>query len=102
MKRLPHLFARALLPLALLSACAATPPAPATQVAAARFGEAVVPGQTTKVQLLATLGPTRNVVFASGYETWLYVETAGADRYTEFVVLLGPDGIVRKTRRRSP
>ena len=52
--------------------------------------------------MLATLGPTKAVVFDSGYEAWLYMAPAGADRYTEFVVLLGPDGVVRKTRRRDP
>lgn len=86
----------------LLSACASTEPAPATLVSAAGFGASVVPGTTTKAALLATLGPTRSIVFDSGYETWLYVAPLGSERYREFVVLIGPDGVVRKTRERSP
>lgn len=88
--------------MAALAACAATAPPPATQVSAARFGQAVVPGHTSKAELLAALGPTRRVVFESGYETWLYVAPAGSDAYVEFVVLIGPDGLVRKTRKRAP
>lgn len=86
----------------LLAACASAPPPPGTQVAAARFSQVVVPGVTTKVELAAALGRTRAVVFDSGYEAWLYLSPAGADRYTELVVLVGPDGVVRKTRRRDP
>ena len=55
--------ATTLLAAAMLAACAATPPPPATLVQAARFSQAVVPGQTTKAELLAALGPTRSVVF---------------------------------------
>lgn len=94
--------ATALLAAATLASCAATPPPPATVVQAARFGQAVIPGRTTKAELLAALGPTRSVVFDSGYETWLYVTPAGPDRFVEFVVLLGPDGVVKKTRQRDP
>lgn len=86
----------------LLAACAGAPPAPGTTVDPARFAQAVVPGVTTKAELAATLGRTKTVAFESGYETWLYLTPAGADRYTEFVVLVGPDGVVRKTRRRDP
>jgi hypothetical protein len=91
-----------LLLLLALAGCASAPPPPGTLVTPDRFAQAVVAGATTKAQLAATLGATRAVVFDSGYEAWVYVAPAGADRYTEFVVLLGPDGIVRKTRRRDP
>ena len=91
-----------LLLLLAVAGCATAPPPPGTLVAPARFAQAVVPGVTTKAQLLATLGATRAVVFDSGFESWVYMAPAGADRYTEFVVLLGPDGVVRKTRRRDP
>lgn len=87
---------------AALAACAATVPPPATQVSPARFGQAVVPGQTSKAELLAALGPTRRVMFDSGYEAWLYVAPAGSADYLEFVVLIGPDGLVIKTRQRTP
>ena len=98
----PSLRAAVLAAMAALSACAATAPPPATQVSAARFGQAVVPGHTSKAELLAALGPTRRVAFDSGHEVWLYVEPAGSGRYLEFVVLIGPDGMVKKTRRRAP
>ncbi|NML62745.1 hypothetical protein HHL21_16990 [Massilia sp. RP-1-19] len=86
----------------LLGACASAPPPPGTVVAPARFSQAVIAGVTTRAELLAALGNTKAIVFDSGYEAWLYLSPAGADRYTEFVVLVGPDGVVRKTRRRDP
>ena len=85
-----------------MAGCATAPPPPGALVSPERFAQAVVPGVTTKAQLVATLGSTRAVVFDSGYEAWLYQSPAGAGRYTELVVLVGPDGIVRKTRRRNP
>lgn len=88
--------------MAALSACAATVPPPATLVSAARFDQAAVPGRTSKAELLAALGPTRTVVFDSGYEAWLYVAPAGSAAFVEFIVLVGPDGVVRKTRQRAP
>ena len=94
--------ASALLFALLLAACASAPPPPGAVVNPARFAQTVVPGVTTKAELAATMGRTKTIVFDSGYETWLYLSPAGADRYTEFVVLVGPDGVVRKTRRRDP
>jgi hypothetical protein len=85
-----------------LAACAPAPPAPGTTVHEARFAEAAIPGASTKASLLAALGPTRKVAFDSGYEAWLYTVPAGGGRFVELVVLIGPDGIVRKTRRRDP
>ena len=85
-----------------LAGCAAAPPAPGTAVREARFAEAAIPGKSTKASVLAALGPTHKVAFDSGYEAWLYTVPASGGRYTELVVLIGPDGIVRKTRRRDP
>jgi hypothetical protein len=62
----------------------------------------VLPGRTTKAELLAAFGPTRTVRFDSGYEVWLYQSPAGAGQFSEFVVLLDPAGVVSKTRRRAP
>jgi hypothetical protein len=62
----------------------------------------VVPGRTTKAGLLATFGATKAVVFDSGYEAWLYQSPAPAGQFSEFVILLGPDGVVRKARQRAP
>jgi hypothetical protein len=52
--------------------------------------------------LLAAFGPTRHVVFDSGYEAWVYQSPAGGGRFAEFVVLINPAGIVAKTRTRPP
>ncbi|MCS0611071.1 hypothetical protein NX773_23195 [Massilia solisilvae] len=81
----------------LLAGCASAP-LPGS-VAREDLAARVVPGQTTKPELLATLGKTRTVVFDSRFEAWLYEIPAGAGRYTEFVILLDPQGVVRKTRR---
>lgn len=88
---------------ALLAGCATTGSAPpGTQVAAERLAAAVVPGRTTRAELLATFGPTRSVVFDSGYETWVYQNPAGGGRFAEFVILIDPRGVVAKTRQRPP
>lgn len=85
----------------LLAGCATQAPQPGTVVAADRFSQLVVPGRTTRADLLAAFGPTKSVVFDSGYETWLYSASA-AGRSEELVLLLDRDGIVRKLRRRPP
>ncbi|MES2900507.1 MAG: hypothetical protein V4723_12325 [Pseudomonadota bacterium] len=87
---------------ALLAACASRPAPPGTQADAARLSQAVVPGQSTRQSVLAALGPTRSVSFDSGYQSWLYQIPLGGASYAEFVILFGPDGIVRKTSRRDP
>lgn len=91
---------RALFALLLLAGCATSPAPPGTQVAAERLQQAVVPGTTTKAQLLAAFGPTKNVVFDSGYEAWVYQSPAGGGRFAEFVVLINPAGVVTRTRTR--
>jgi hypothetical protein len=88
--------------LLLLAGCAASPVPPGTQVAAGRLAQEVVPGHTTKAALLAAFGPTKSVVFDSGYEAWVYQSPAAAGRYSEFVILLDPSGVVKKTRQRAP
>ena len=62
----------------------------------------LVPGRTTKAELLARFGKTRSVVFDSGYEAWPYQSPAGAGRFAEFVILVDPAGVVAKTRQRPP
>jgi hypothetical protein len=93
---------RALALALLLAGCAATSAPPATTVALDAFDARVRPGATTAAELLAAFGPTRKVVFDNGYQAWLYVVPAGGERYTELVLLIGPDGVVRKLRRRLP
>jgi hypothetical protein len=87
--------------LASLAGCAASPVPPGTQAPAERLAQSVVPGRTTKAELLATFGATKNVVFDSGYEAWVYQSPAGGGRFSEFVVLIDPSGVVKKTRQRA-
>ena len=88
--------------LAALAGCATSPVPPGTQVPAERLAASVVPGTTTRAELLTTLGATKTVVFDSGYEAWLYQSPAGGGRFAEFVVLIDPSGVVAKTRQRAP
>lgn len=88
------------LALALLAGCATRNVLEGTVVAPDRSAQ-VVPGHTTKAELLATLGKTDAAVrFDSGYEAWMYQVPTNGGRYSEFVVLIDPRGIVSKTRRR--
>jgi hypothetical protein len=87
---------------ALLAGCATQAPQPGTSVAEARFDGLVVPGRTTRAELLAAFGPTKTVVFDSGMETWLYTTPAPGGRSTERVLLVGRDGIVHRMRKRPP
>jgi len=96
------LLTSSLLAALLLAGCATNPATPGTQVAAERLAASIVPGRTTKAELLATFGKTKSVVFDSGYETWLYQSPAGGGRFAEFVVLIDPSGVVAKTRQRAP
>ncbi|MGJ7916080.1 hypothetical protein ACI48D_11440 [Massilia sp. LXY-6] len=86
----------------LLNGCATGNTEPGKIVAEDRFAQLVVPGRTTRAELLAAFGPTKTVSFDSGFETWLYEADAGAGHHTELVLLLDRDGIVRKMRRRPP
>ncbi|MDN4059774.1 hypothetical protein QPK31_16230 [Massilia sp. YIM B02769] len=85
--------------LALLGGCATGNAPPGTQVPAERLAAAVVPGTTTRAELLSTFGKTQVVVFDSGYEAWLYQSPAGGGRFMEFVILINPQGVVAKTRQ---
>jgi hypothetical protein len=98
MKRLIALLGTAV----LLSACATGSNEPGTIVAEDRFSQLVVPGRTTRAELLAAFGPTKTIRFDSGMETWLYETNAGAGRHTELVLLLDRTGVVQKMRRRPP
>ena len=98
MKAVAAIFSAAL----LLAGCATGNNEPGKIVAEDRFAQLVVPGKTTRAELLAAFGPTRTVSFDSGMETWLYEADAGAGRHTELVLLLDRAGIVQKMRRRPP
>jgi hypothetical protein len=91
----------ALLILLTVGSCATRAPDGAL-VAPDRFDALVVPGHTTRAELLAAFGPTTSVTFPSGMQAWLYEADAGAGRHTELVLLLDRDGVVHKMRRRPP
>lgn len=86
----------------VLAGCASSPVPPGVQVSNERLQQTIVPGTTTKAQLLAAFGPTKGVVFDSGFETWVYQAPAGGGRFAEYVVLINPQGVVTKTRTRAP
>jgi hypothetical protein len=102
MKRALVILGAALAQALALAGCASGPQEPGKLVPEDRFAQLVVPGRTTRAELLAAFGPTRTVRFDSGVETWLYEAQAGAGRHTELVLLLDRDGVVRKMRRRPP
>jgi len=85
-----------------LAGCAATPTPLGKLVPENKLVQSVVPGKTTKTELLAMFGTTKTVVFDSGYEAWLYQSPRGNGEFSEFVILLDPQGVVKKTRRRPP
>ena len=66
--------------------------------------DAVVDGTSTRAEVLAALGPATMVNFDSGFEVWVYRDAppATATTPTEFVILLTPSGVVKKTRIRPP
>ena len=86
----------------VLAGCATGQSTQGTQVAVDRLASTIVPGRTTKAELLAAFGKTTSVVFDSGFEAWLYQSPAGGGRFSEFVVLIDPAGVVAKTRQRPP
>jgi hypothetical protein len=50
-------------------------------------------------QMRARLGPAAQVIsFDSGYQVWRYRYPAAQQGHAEFVILFGPDGMVRKAR----
>ena len=67
--------------------------------------DAVVPGRSTKAEVLAALGKATVVKFESGYEVWVYRGSVAGSQptgITEFVILFGPDGVLKKSRVRAP
>ncbi len=85
-----------------MTGCATAPDEPGKVIAEDRFAQVLVPGRTTRADLLSAFGPTKAIVFDSGDEAWLYEANAGAGRHTELVLLLDRAGIVQKMRRRPP
>ena len=86
--------------LLLLAACAA-PRAPEVRTVPEAALAPQLQAGAPKGELERAAAPERKMVFASGYEVWLYHVPAPGGA-AEVVVLIGPDGAVRKTRRREP
>ncbi len=65
--------------------------------------DAVVRDVSTKADVLALLGPARQIGFDSGYAVWVYRDAPGDSESepAEFVVLFAPSGVVKKTRMRA-
>lgn len=93
--------AAAWLAAALLGACASAPP-PAATLTQDAAAAAVVAGRSSRATVQAALGATAVQSFDSGYQVWLYQLPRPGGHYAEFVILFGPDGLVRKTRLREP
>ncbi|GEM_PF-505695 len=90
------------LTLALLAGCASAPAPPGTQVPEQTLLQTVQPGVTTMASVRAAFGPTTRVVFDSGRQVWVYQSPAPGGRFSEFVILFDPAGVVAKVRRRAP
>lgn len=86
--------------LSVLAGCATQQPE-VRSVPETSLVQALQPGVTTKAQAEAALAPEKKVAFDSGYETWLYHYATPAGP-GEYVALFGPDGVLRKTRKREP
>lgn len=63
----------------------------------------IVPGQSTRSDVAAALGPATVVTFDSGFEVWAYRTRppGAASASAELVILFGPSGVVRKSRLRT-
>ena len=96
-----------LLAAVLLSACA-TPgtdnalPFRRPDMTMAAAQAAIIPGQSTRAEVLAALGPATTVRFDSGFEVWAWrdkpVRNGGSP--AELVALFTPAGVVQKVRRK--
>lgn len=81
----------------LLAGCASAPPEPVRTLPLATLSEQLVAGQTTRERALGFAAPAQRIVFASGYEAWLYHYPATGG-IGEYVVLFAPSGVAHKTR----
>ena len=82
-----------------------------------RAKHGVVPGKSTRADVIAALGESLVIRFDSGYEVWVYrldnasprdedpvrrfLQRKAKPPADEFVVLFAPSGVVAKTRVRS-
>lgn len=108
-----HAAALMVLPCLLLGGCAAlsgsqTEPAPLFRdktLSVQDATDALVAGRSTREDVQAVLGKATRVRFDSGFEVWAYRGLAPgrvAPAATEFIILFGPDGVMKKSRVRAP
>lgn len=90
-----------MLPLILsLSACSGTRALQASKsVPQATLEQTVQVGSSTREQVRAALGESTSIRFDSGNEVWMYTYPAAAGAGGEYLILFGPDGVVKKVRR---
>jgi L-ascorbate metabolism protein UlaG (beta-lactamase superfamily) len=67
-------------------------------IPAQRLKDAIAIGNSTRADVISSLGETLVISFDTGYEVWVY--RLAEDRRGEFVVLFAPSGVVAKTRMR--
>ena len=109
MRRVPAVWRSGVVAVAFaLAGCAGfnAPATPAFRDAALSMPSAqalIVPGQSTRSDVAAALGPATVVTFDSGFEVWAYRTKApgAAQGSAELVILFEPTGVVRKTRLRT-
>lgn len=96
---------------AVVAACALAPApmaasagVPVKSIAGPAAAALVRIGSSTRAEVLAALGATNSIRFASGYEVWVYHYPGGgrSAQNSEFVLLFAPSGVLVKTRMRSP
>ncbi|MFO1226701.1 hypothetical protein [Roseateles sp.] len=102
-----------------LAACATSPAPRPTTLPSLPDHAGLVPGTTLQSEVRQRLGPGKELRFASGWSTWLYVERDGLPRFLDFVPLVGevtsrveateselvllfnPQGVLQKVRVRQ-
>ena len=90
-----------ILPLLLsLAACSGTRALQASKsVPQATLEQTVQPGSSTREQVRAALGDSTSIRFDNGNEVWMYTYPATNGTGGEYLILFGPDGVVKKVRR---
>lgn len=72
-----------------LSSCATAPAPQPTTPPSLPAHAWLVPGTTLQSEARQRLGPGKELHFASGWSTWVYVERDGLPRFLDFVPLVG-------------
>ncbi len=88
--------------LALFGGQRSTPPFRDPNLSVQAASGSLAPGQSTKADVLAALGPATVLKFDSGYEVWAYRTKSAepASTHAELVILFAPSGVVAKSRVR--